>query len=86
MENKKKIYTTLKDGSKIEYDVIMTFKNEDNNKDYIIYTDNKLDENNKLRIYASIYDASSNKFIGVPESQEEWNKIYELLDKVLLDK
>ena len=85
MENKKKIYTTLKDGSKIEYDVIMTFKNEDNNKDYIVYTDNKLDENNKLRIYASIYDASSNKFIGVPESQEEWNKIYELLDKVLLD-
>lgn len=86
MENKKKIYTTLKDGSKIEYDVIMTFKNEDNNKDYIVYTDNKLDENDKLRIYASIYDASSNKFIGVPETQEEWNKIYELLDKVLLDK
>lgn len=80
--NNKKIYTTLSDGSKIEYDVILTFTNDHNNKDYVVYTDNTYDENNKLKIYAAIYNPLDFEFIGVPKSQDEWNKIYELLDKV----
>ena len=82
----KKIYTTTKDGRKIEYDVILTFKNELTNKDYIVYTDNKIDNQNKLRIYAAIYNPLTNKFLEVPESKEEWNEIYRLLDKVLLER
>lgn len=80
-----KIYTTTKDGKKIEYDVILTFKNETNNKDYIVYTDNKLDENNKLRIYSAIYNPSNLEFLGTPETKEEWEQIYNLLDNVLLE-
>lgn len=82
----KKIYTTTKDGRKIEYDVILTFKNEITNKDYIVYTDNQIDNQNKLRIYAAIYNPLTNKFLEVPESKEEWNEIYRLLDKVLLER
>ena len=82
----KKISTTTKDGKKIEYDVILTFKNEITNKDYIVYTDNQIDNQNKLRIYAAIYNPLSNKFLEVPESKEEWNEIYRLLDKVLLER
>ena len=82
----KKISTTTKDGKKIEYDVILTFKNEITNKDYIVYTDNKIDNQNKLRIYAAIYNPLTNKFLEVPESKEEWNEIYRLLDKVLLER
>ena len=82
----KKIYTTTKDGKKIEYDVILTFKNELTNKDYIVYTDNQIDNQNKLRIYAAIYNPLTNKFLEVPESKEEWNEIYRLLDKVLLER
>lgn len=82
----KKIYTTTKEGKKIEYDVILTFKNEKNKKDYIVYTDNELDNQQKLKIYAAIYNPLTNEFIGVPESKEEWNEIYKVLDKVLLEK
>ena len=82
----KKIYTTTKDGKKIEYDVILTFKNEITNKDYIVYTDNQIDNQNKLRIFAAIYNPLTNQFIEVPESKEEWNEIYRLLDKVLLER
>ena len=39
--NNKKI-TTVKDGKQVEYDVVLTFKNEDNQKDYIVYTDNSV--------------------------------------------
>lgn len=83
MEEKKKIYTTLKNGSKIEYDVLFTFKNEDNKKNYIIYTDNTYDQNNKLKVFAAIYDPNTYEFLEVPESQEEWNRIYEIMDKII---
>ena len=83
MDNKKKIYTTLKDGSKKEYDVICTFKNEENGKNYIVYTDNSYNDKNKLKVYAAIYDEKTFEFIEVPESKEEWNMIYKVIDKVV---
>ena len=82
----KKISATLKNGEVREYDVILTFKNNKNNKDYIVYTDNKIDNENKLMIYASIYNPLTNEFIDNPTSEEEWYDIYRLLDKVMLDK
>lgn len=83
--NDKKIYTINKEGKTIEFDVILTFKNEDNGKDYVVYTDNSKDENNKLRIYSSIYNPNTLEFLGVPETREEWEKIYNLLDNILLN-
>ena len=82
---KQKITTTLKDGSTVEYDVILTFKNDKNNKDYVVYTDNEIDKYNKLKIYAAIYNPLTNEFISVPESKEEWYDIYRLLDKVMMN-
>lgn len=83
---KNKISTVLPDGTKKEYDVILTFKNDNNGKDYVAYTDNTYDNDNKLRIYAAIYNPDTLEFLGEPETTEEWNEIYKLLDKVLLDK
>lgn len=80
-----KISTVLSNGKKIEYDVILTFKNNKNNKDYVVYTDNGIDKENKLKIYAAIYNPSTLEFIGVPDSKEEWYDIYKLLDKVMLN-
>lgn len=84
--NNKKISTILPNGVKQEFDVIFTFKNELTQKDYIVYTDNSIDGYNKLRVYASIYDPVTLKFLGNPESKEEWDEIYRLLDKILLEK
>lgn len=84
--NNKKITTILSDGTKKEFDVIFTFKNESTEKDYIVYTDNSIDQNNKLRIYAAIYNPISLEFLGEPATKEEWNEIYRLLDKIILNK
>ena len=84
--NNKKIFTTLSNGMKQEFNVIFTFKNELTQKDYIVYTDNSTDEYNKLRIYAYIYDPVTLKFLGNPETKNEWDEIYRLLDKILLEK
>lgn len=84
-QDKKNIYTVNKEGKTVEFDVILTFKNEDNGKNYVVYTDNSRDETNKLRIYSSIYNPDTLTFLGSPETKEEWEQIYKLLDKVLLN-
>ena len=85
MENKKQIYATLADGIEVAYDVILTFHNDDNHKDYIVYTDNGYDQENKLRIYASIYNPFDNRFVGHPTTEEEWYEIHKVLDAVLIN-
>ena len=81
-----KISTVLSDGTKQEFDVIFTFKNENTQKDYVVYTDNSIDENNKLRIFAAVYNPTTLKMLGNPETKEEWDEIYRLLDEILLNK
>lgn len=79
---KKEIFTVLKNGEKISYDVILTFKSARTLKNYIVYTDNELDDN-KLKIYAAIYNPETLEFISDVDSQEEWLEINKLLEKIL---
>lgn len=83
MEERTKIYGTLGDGTKTEYDVIITFKNDDNKKDYIVYTDNTTDENGKLKMYVAIYNPYENKIVGKPETDDEWKMIYGIIDDLV---
>ena len=80
---RKHVYEVLDDGTKKSYDVILTFHNDNNDKDYIVYTDNVYDEYNKLKIYASIYNSYDNSFLGHPNTDEEWDVINNLLKEVL---
>jgi len=87
MNNNKKIYTILSNGIKKEYNVVLTFYNEETNKNYIIYTDDTLDKNNKVRLYAGIYDPNLNyKYIGEPTTKEEWTHINDILNKIIIKK
>ena len=81
MDNK--ISITFKNGEKKDFDVVLTFRNDKNNKDYVVYTDGKKDMDNKLKLYAAIYNPLTNEYIDVPESKEEWKTIYSLLDEVV---
>ena len=83
MTNKTKISTTLPNGTRVEYDVILTFKSTITNKNYIIYTDNNYDQNNKLRIFAAIYYPNNNLYLGEPTTTNEWNEIISTLDNVI---
>lgn len=84
MENRKQIYATLEDDREVTYDVNLTFHNDHNNKDYIVYTNNSYDQENKLKIYVSIYAPFDNHFVGNPTTLEEWYEIHKVLDVVLI--
>lgn len=82
-----KIYAMREEQRIKEYEVIMTFLNESNNKNYIIFTDNIVDSYGKIRLFGAIYDLdSSNLFVGNLSSQEEWNAMYKLMDSIFMIK
>ena len=79
-----KISTILSNGTKVEYNVILTYQSQTTKKNYCIYTDNTLDKKNKLRFYAAIYDPTKeNPYLGEPTTKEEWNEITRVLNNVL---
>lgn len=84
MNNLKKISTILANETKVEYNVILTFKSNQTNKNYCVYTDDTFDQNKKLRLYAASYDPTlSNPYLGEPATKEEWNEITSIIDKVI---
>jgi uncharacterized protein YrzB (UPF0473 family) len=68
------------EGKELVCDVLFTFDNEENNKSYIVFTDNTTDENGSVKVYANTYDPSGKKDdLGVIETEKEWQIIEKLL-------
>lgn len=60
--------------------VIATYRDDDANKDYIIYTDETKDEQGKLNVCYGTYKMDGDKIeVGKVETREEEKKILEVL-------
>jgi len=71
------------EGKEMECDVLFTFDSEENKKSYIVFTDNTLDDNGNIKVYANTYDpeGKSNE-LGVVETEAEWQLIEKLLSSL----
>ena len=79
----RKTFKCVVDNVEKEFEVLYTFKSIKTNKDYIIYTDNSFDENEKINIFASIYyPFDLEKELDNIESEEEWKEIENFLEEV----
>lgn len=81
MEEKKEIMTvTLPDGNKEEVEVLLAFKFNDNNKEYVVYTKNETDENGNVTIYISnvVREGNIAKLETVSDDNE-WTRIKNVL-------
>ncbi len=67
-------------GEEIECDLLFTFDSDEFNKSYIVFTDNSLDENGNVKVYANTYDkdGNSNELKKI-ETEEEWTAIEDIL-------
>ena len=76
-------FEIIEDGKKIECEIILTFRDENNDINYIVYTDGTKDSDGELEVYASRYIQENNKYILQPIQNEfEWN----LIDNVIESK
>ena len=73
-----------KNGKKIKYEILATFHLVSTGKDYVVYTDNKKDDQGNTNTYALIYypdDGSRFEEIKTKEELEAVNKLLEELNK-----
>lgn len=76
-------FKIISDGEEINCKIVMTFKDSQNNINYIVYQDGTKDADGKLENFASRFILEDGKYVLVPIQEEyEW----ELIDKVLEQK
>lgn len=83
-ELEKTTFTILdEEGTEREYDVLFTFDNEETKKSYIVYTDNTMDKNKNIEVYASTYDPNNpNSKLGEVKTEKEWKVIETILSSM----
>ena len=65
--DKKNVFKVLDEtGKEIECEMLFTFDSDETGKNYIIYTDNSLDEEGNTRVYASIFDPTKEQTVLEP--------------------
>ena len=70
-------------GKEIECEVLFSFESDETNKNYIVYTDNTIDDNGNKKVYASTFDPKEeNPILGSIETDEEWKVIENILNKL----
>lgn len=90
-ENKKEIKNEFEifneNGEKIKCDALFTFESDETKKNYIIYTDNTIDEEGNKKVYASTFNPKEeNPILGPIETDAEWKIIEDILNKLQDDK
>ena len=71
------------EGKEIDCEALFTFESDETKKNYIVYTDNTLDEEGNTKVYASIYtpDQEESKLLPI-ETEKEWKIIETILDEL----
>lgn len=81
MKEEKKIMSVIQeDGSIDEVEILVTFEFTDTKKSYVVYTKNEVDEKGNVTVYASsIIENEEDVKLGGIDTEEEWNRIKEVL-------
>lgn len=70
-------------GEEVTCEALFTFESDDTGKNYIVYTDNSIDEDGNTKVYASIYDPEKDETKLLPiETDSEWKIIEKILHEL----
>ena len=82
-EEKLTFKITGEDGKDIECEALFTFEGKETGKNYIVYTDNTMDEEGNTKVYASIYTPDQAETELKPiETDKEWKIIETILQEI----
>ena len=71
------------EGMETEFEMLLTFESDETGRNYIVYTDNIVDDDGSLRVFASIYDPDLDKSKLLPiETEEEWKMVETILKEL----
>lgn len=71
-------------GKVVECEMLYTFTDSNSNINYILYTDNTMDDDGKLEVYASRYELVGDSYVlKAIENDQEWDLVDEVLAEFL---
>lgn len=74
-------FKIMDNGKEIDAKIILTFKDNSNDINYIVYTDGSIDSNGEEEIYASRYKVNNGNYILEDiESSYEWDLVDNMLE------
>lgn len=74
---------TNDEGKEVECEVLFTFESDETKKNYIVYTDNTVDEEGNTKVYASVYNPKEEETKLLPiETEKEWKIIETILEEL----
>lgn len=78
MEETQKLTIKTEDGREVEANVITFLKDDETNREYVLYTFDDDNDEVEAKIYASVFveDASGYELLPI-ESEEEWKALQE---------
>lgn len=84
MKEEKMTFKVFDDeGKEVECEVLFTFDSDETKKSYMVYTDNTLDEEGNIKVYASIYNPDEEEPKLQPiETDKEWKIIETILEEI----
>lgn len=83
MDEKKKFMVLDENGKQVECEPLFTFESEETKKQYVVYTDNSLDNEGNVRVFASIYKMNDNGGELLPiKTDREWKVIETILETI----
>ncbi len=62
-----------------EYHLIVSINSDEN--EYVVYSDNKPDDDGFIKLYAGIYDENNGEMLAI-NSEEEWDMIEYIINKL----
>lgn len=86
MEEKMTFKVINDEGNEVECEALFTFESDETKKNYIVYTDNTVDEEGNTKVYASIYNPDEDETKLLPiETDKEWKIIETILEELQND-
>ena len=83
MEEKMTFKVLNDEGKEVECEALFTFESVETKKNYIVYTDNSLDDEGNTKVYASIYNPDEDETKLLPiETEKEWKIIETILEEL----
>lgn len=83
MKEKQKFVVLDENGKEIECEPLFTFESEETGKQYVVYTDNSVDKDGNVRVFASTYTVSEKGGELLPiKTEKEWKVIETILESI----
>ena len=83
MKEKQKFVVLDEKGKEVECEPLFTFESEETKKQYVVYTDNSLDKDGNVRVFASIYNVTDKGRELLPiKTEKEWKVIETILESI----